>query len=388
VGNVLSGSTFSSGSAGINQTGTMANKGGSGTTLTPGTSAQAFPQGYYGGSTSDGKVTGDSNLAAGNIATGKSIFTVSGTYTGIGTAAAAQVETGYTASNSSTSGFSGTMSNNGAQNFSPSTSAQTVPAGYTSGGTVSAVTGTATVGQVLSGSTFSSASGISQTGTEANNGASGFTPSASSQNIPAGYYNGSGTVAAVSNLSAGNIATQQTVGGVAGSYTGIKSIQYGSISLSTSVTSNTATISSVTTANAVVIPMGFYLSIADVPWEYEYPTFTLTNSTTVTATIGAVPTATITANFMVLEFANLKSNQSGTINLNSVTSNTAAISSVTTANAMLFVRGCTEMASNTFSPEGQYMPITTLTNSTTVTATRLATALDSMTVAFTVCEHY
>jgi len=63
-------------------TGTMTNKVGSATVLTPSTSDQAFPAGYYGGATGDGKVLGDADLVAGNIKSGVNIFGVAGTHEG------------------------------------------------------------------------------------------------------------------------------------------------------------------------------------------------------------------------------------------------------------------------------------------------------------------
>lgn len=58
--------------------GTMPNKVGSATVITPGTTDQVIPQGYYGGVLADGKVKGDANLVAANIVSGKSIFGVAG----------------------------------------------------------------------------------------------------------------------------------------------------------------------------------------------------------------------------------------------------------------------------------------------------------------------
>jgi hypothetical protein len=62
-------------------TGTMPNKVGSGTVITPGSVAQAIPQGYYSGAMGDGEVNGDANLASANILPGKSIFNVAGAVT-------------------------------------------------------------------------------------------------------------------------------------------------------------------------------------------------------------------------------------------------------------------------------------------------------------------
>jgi len=70
---VLSGAAFSN-SGGVS-TGTMADNGA--VTITPGTTAQTIPAGYHNGS---GSVSGDANLTAANIVSGKTIFGVAGTY--------------------------------------------------------------------------------------------------------------------------------------------------------------------------------------------------------------------------------------------------------------------------------------------------------------------
>lgn len=66
------------GSAGTKITGTMPTKVGSSTVITPSTSDQTIPQGYYSGAAGDGKVLGDADLVAGNIKSGISIFGVNG----------------------------------------------------------------------------------------------------------------------------------------------------------------------------------------------------------------------------------------------------------------------------------------------------------------------
>ena len=58
---VLSGTTIAG------QSGTLPNKVGSLTVITPSTTDQAIPQGYFGGALSDGKVKGDPNLIAANM---------------------------------------------------------------------------------------------------------------------------------------------------------------------------------------------------------------------------------------------------------------------------------------------------------------------------------
>jgi|WetSurMetagenome_2_1015567.scaffolds.fasta_scaffold01475_2 hypothetical protein len=81
---VLSGKTYFGASQNnwTLRTGTMTNKVGSATVLTPSTIDQAVPQGYYGGAVGDGKVSGDSNLTAGNIRKSTAIFGVTGTLYG------------------------------------------------------------------------------------------------------------------------------------------------------------------------------------------------------------------------------------------------------------------------------------------------------------------
>ena len=74
---LLSGKTASVDAGDI--VGTMPNKVGSGTVITPGTADIAIPQGYFGGSLTDGKVVGDANLIAANILSGISIFGITGT---------------------------------------------------------------------------------------------------------------------------------------------------------------------------------------------------------------------------------------------------------------------------------------------------------------------
>jgi hypothetical protein len=76
--NVLSGKKFYMDDPKTQLTGTMINKINSATVLTPSTTDQAIPQGYYGGIVTDGKVLGDADLVAGNIKSGVNIFGVAG----------------------------------------------------------------------------------------------------------------------------------------------------------------------------------------------------------------------------------------------------------------------------------------------------------------------
>jgi hypothetical protein len=82
-------------------------------------------------------------------------------------------------------------------------------------GSVVQASGTATTAQVLSGQTFSNASGAA-TGAMANQGAVNFTPGTANQTIPAGYHDGSGTVAGDADLAAANIKSGANIFGVVG----------------------------------------------------------------------------------------------------------------------------------------------------------------------------
>ncbi len=77
-------------------------------------------------------------------------------------------------------------------------------------------TGDATAEDVLEGTTFSNADAVGVSATMPNQGANGFTPSASVQTIPAGYYDGKGTIATDSNLVPENICLGVTIFGVTG----------------------------------------------------------------------------------------------------------------------------------------------------------------------------
>ncbi|MDI4648513.1 hypothetical protein [Cohnella hashimotonis] len=135
-----------------------------------------------------------------------------------GTAAAAQVLLGYSVGTESGI-VSGTMPNNGALSFTPSASSQTVPAGYTSGGSVAAVSVDAS--KVLAGTTIAGT-----TGTMPNR--SGDTPmlsySVSGQTLrllpSLGYRNGTSDYVTItdSNFQAANIRKNVSIMGVAGTY--------------------------------------------------------------------------------------------------------------------------------------------------------------------------
>lgn len=89
VGTVLSGKKGFVNGALI--TGTMVNKVGTTTVITPSTADQAIAQGYYSGVVGDGKVSGDANLVTGNIKSGITIFGVAGKTSVVDTADATAV---------------------------------------------------------------------------------------------------------------------------------------------------------------------------------------------------------------------------------------------------------------------------------------------------------
>lgn len=80
--------------------------------------------------------------------------------------------------------------------------------------------GTATSSDVLPGKTFTSKTGLLQSGSMKTKAAETYTPSTSSQTIPAGQYlTGAQTIKGDANLVAANIASGKSIFGVAGSYT-------------------------------------------------------------------------------------------------------------------------------------------------------------------------
>jgi hypothetical protein len=92
--------------------------------------------------------------------------------------------------------------------------------------------GTATAADVLNPKTFSSSAGLNVTGTMPNNAPVIITPGTSSQTIPLGYHNGSGSVAGDTNLVPGNIVLGASIFGVAGlAAFGSQPLQTGQITL-------------------------------------------------------------------------------------------------------------------------------------------------------------
>ncbi|WP_069470807.1 Lcl C-terminal domain-containing protein [Candidatus Marithrix sp. Canyon 246] len=134
AGEVLTGNTFSnSGNAGVS--GSMDDN--AAVTMTPSTTEQTIAVGYHNGS---GTVAGDTDLTAANIKSGVDIFGVSGSVVeATGDAAAGDVLTGLTFSNSSGAGISGSMADKDGDNASTAQSATagvnklTAPTGFYDG---------------------------------------------------------------------------------------------------------------------------------------------------------------------------------------------------------------------------------------------------------------
>lgn len=189
-------------------------------------------------------VSGDSNLAAGNIKAGSTIFGVEGTFTSDATATAENILSGKTAYKNG-SKLTGTMANNtiGNKTISKTTDTITIPKGYTEGGTVKldsteagkivagniktgvsilGVAGTFTsdanaeAGNILSGKT-AYVKGSKVTGTIDSKAAATYTPGTSDQTIDAGQYlSGAQTIKGDANLVSANIKAGVTIFGVAG----------------------------------------------------------------------------------------------------------------------------------------------------------------------------
>jgi hypothetical protein len=191
---ILSGKTFwglTIGNWGL-KTGTMTNN--VAVTYTPTTTNQTVAEGYHNGS---GVVSGDTDLVTTNIRSGINIFGVAGDSNVVNT--------------SSGDAGSGDILNGKKAwiDGSEVTGSLTCPP---------APTGNAIVGDVLSGKTFSNLGGTGLTGTMTNNGAVNYTPGTTNQTIAEGYYNGSGHVAGDADLLAGNIKADTEIFGVTGTF--------------------------------------------------------------------------------------------------------------------------------------------------------------------------
>lgn len=171
----------------------------------------------------------------------------------------------------------------------------------------------------------------------------------------------------------------------------VGSVQYGSITIASAGTSNTATINSVDVNYSAVFYLGFTSnSASDNFASRNNVTLALTNSTTVTCTRGVNPSFTTTGRFCVVEFSRfvVKSVQSRSVTLTSANNaDTDTISSVDINSSMILYNGSTQSATgiNNIKEWAYWL---TLTNSTTTTLTRAGTSTTSHVVRYTVLEFH
>jgi hypothetical protein len=167
----------------------------------------------------------------------------------------------------------------------------------------------------------------------------------------------------------------------------IVSVQKVSITITSTNTSNTATISSVTTANTVIFFNGQTTDnggIFDVDEVFGY--VTLTNSTTVTATRSAGAGDALTVDCTVVEFDTslIDTVQYGTVSLGtSDASQTATITTVDLSRSAVFYLGV--QSGETAGVHSESMHTVHLSGVTEVTATRGATGSEAV-VGFVVAE--
>lgn len=146
----------------------------------------------------------------------------------------------------------------------------------------------------------------------------------------------------------------------------IKSMQYGTISLTSAQTSNTATISSVNTGNASVFWLGSTSAYTSSDPSGCLTGVQLTNSTTVTALINTAVAAQ-TVYYVVCEFNSgilQSAAQQKTVTVTSGSTGTASITSVNAGNSILAYGGAT--CNSSVGIDNFYV---TLTNGTTLTST-------------------
>lgn len=169
----------------------------------------------------------------------------------------------------------------------------------------------------------------------------------------------------------------------------IDSIQQGSITMTTTDVSATDTITSVTTARSVVVHNGQSSINSTISYGRSALDVSLTNATTVTATRDHNGSTTTIVNYVVIEFASgiVDSVQEFTIIItdSGAVTNTATISSVDTSRSAIFPGGYKTNDTGSV-PQDDANCHVQLTNATTVTATRNATAVEQPAISGTVVE--
>jgi len=172
----------------------------------------------------------------------------------------------------------------------------------------------------------------------------------------------------------------------------VKNIQYGTITIADGATTGTAAISSVNTANSMLIFNGFSCEGTSNTWDEIMPKIVLTNATTITGTRQTAATSDrVFINFGVVEFypGIVKSNQSGEITISDGdTNNDATITSVNRNKSICTHLGSTTTHATIYVPEADDVIIRLIfLDSTTVRAGR-GYINDNVTVSYQVVEFY
>ncbi len=164
----------------------------------------------------------------------------------------------------------------------------------------------------------------------------------------------------------------------------VSSVQFGTVSLTTTQTSNTASITSVNTGRSVVFYLGTSTTTASLSINSVSFGVSLTNSTTVTAARETSTSATQSVAFVVVQFAVGVINSLQTVSTSYTSANlidSKTISAVVTANTFLALGGFSSSNSTV-----NYWPYLTQTSTTNVDAVRIGTGTSSRTPYFTVVE--
>lgn len=167
----------------------------------------------------------------------------------------------------------------------------------------------------------------------------------------------------------------------------IRSIQQITVTIGSLSATGTATITSVSTANSMLIYEGFTATSTGDPGSSvgttTYPYVELTNATTVTATRGLLDIDTVTVYCTVVEFISgvITNKRTGTIST-SISTGTDTITSVDTSRSVCFLQGFTGGNS---SPQSVLFTVA-LTDATTVSVARGSSPGFSSVVAYQVIE--
>lgn len=166
----------------------------------------------------------------------------------------------------------------------------------------------------------------------------------------------------------------------------VTSVQFGTVTLTSTQASNTATITAVNANSSALCFLGYSTADTVIAPTTQMPGLTY-SGTTVTATVSTAATSTMVVSFCIIEFNSnaLQSNVQvfSTSWANTALTATQTISSVTTGNTLLFWGGQRSTALTLYTTSLQRA---TLTNSTTITLTVNTTGSDTNIYNGTVVE--